>query len=542
MSKAEEIIRQFEQLAATRHNWNTHWEEIAERVLPRARNFISKQEKGIKKSDLIFDSTAALALERFAAAMESMLTPRAQQWHKVKSTVPELNEDDEVKLYFDEVTRILFANRYSPKANFASQKHEDYMQLGAFGTGGIFIDTSDNGGIRYRAVHLSELYFTENHQGVIDSVYRKFCLTARQAQLREGWFGRLPDKIREAKNPYEEFEFLHVVTKREDFDPRRADEKGMEYESIYLSIDGKAILSEGGYHSFPYAISRYVTAPRETYGRSPAMLVLPDIKMLNEMSKTDIRAVHKLVDPPLLLHDDGVLGGGSMAVRTTPGALNYGGVNSQGQQLIQPLQTGARVDIAEEKMERRRKTINDAFLVTLFQILVDNPSMTATEALMRAQEKGALLGPAMGRQQSESLGPMIERELDILGRAGKLPPMPGLLQEAEGEYEVQYESPLTRAQRSEEVVGISRTLEIAAPFAQIDPSVMQVFNGPEVVRLAAEVNGVPQKVLRSQDEVEEILQAQNEADEEAEAIQQAQPAATALKDVAQAQAMLRGPA
>lgn len=538
---ATELIREYEAAAATRGNWDTHWQEIAERVLPRNRTFTTKESKGVKKTDKIFDSTAPLALERFAAAMESMLTPRAQKWHRLRSTNPAINDDAEVKAWFDEVTRILFSFRYSPRANFASQKHEDYMQMGAFGSSSLFIDANPDGGIRYRTVFLGETYFAEDHQGVVDTMYRKFSMTARQAMQRKDWEGNLPEKITKASNPFQEFEFLHVVKRRMDIDPGRADFKGMEYASYYISLEGKVMLSEGGYNTFPFAISRYVTAPRETYGRSPAMLVLPDIKMLNEMSKTDIRAVHKLVDPPLLLRDDGVLGGGSMAVRTTPGGLNYGGVNAEGRQLIQPLQTGARVDIAEEKMERRRQTINDAFLVTLFQILVDNPQMTATEAMLRAQEKGALLGPTMGRQQSESIGPMIEREIDILEQQGAIPPLPGLLAEAQGEYEIEYESPLNRLQRSEEVVGISRTLETVAPFAQIDPSIMNVFNGAEVARLAAEVNGVPQKVLRTEDEVEAMMDAEREAAAEQQAVEQAQPAATALKDVAQAQALLREP-
>ena len=111
------------------------------------------------------------------------------------------------------------------------------------------------------------------------------------------------------------------------------------------------------------------------------------------------------------------------------------------------------------------EVINDAFLVTLFQILVDAPQMTATEAMLRAQEKGALLAPTMGRQQSEFLGPLIEREIDILSRAGALPPMPDALVKAGGMVEVEYQSPLNRAQRSEEGVAILRTLESLAPLA-----------------------------------------------------------------------------
>ncbi|STU67291.1 Bacteriophage head to tail connecting protein [Klebsiella pneumoniae subsp. ozaenae] len=54
--------------------------------------------------------------------------------------------------------------------------------------------------------------------------------------------------------------------------------------------------------------------------------------------------------------------------------------------------------------EQKRQTINDGFFITLFQILVDNPQMTATEAMLRAQEKGQLLAPTAGRIQAEFLG------------------------------------------------------------------------------------------------------------------------------------------
>lgn len=164
---------------------------------------------------------------------------------------------------------------------------------------------------------------------------------------------------------------------------------------------------------------------------------------------------------------------------------------------MQPFQSGARVDIGLDMMEQRRRTINDALIVTLFQILVDQPSMTATEAMIRAQEKGALLTPVMGRQQSEALGPMIERELAILQRQGNLPPMPDVLVEAEGDFEIEYDSPLSRAQRSEQVVGISRTFEVLAPLASTQPDIFDVFDGDALAQLAAEVNGVPQKVLNT---------------------------------------------
>ena len=533
-TRVDDIIRRQEKMATDRAVFDSHWREIAQRILPRADHFRTNRQPGDKHTEFIFDATANLALERFAAAMESMLTPRTQRWHKLKTGIPELDEQQEVQEYLDEVTKILFQARYAPRANFASQANECYLALGAFGTNGLFIDDMIGHGIRYRSVALSEIYIAENHQGIVDTVHRRFPMTARQAAQRFG-LKVLPEIIQKAveKEPDRNFDFIHAVCPRDEIDGNRRDYKGMPIASCYIALEGRTMLSEGGYHTMPYAVGRYVTGPKEVYGRSPAMTVLPDIKMLNEMSKTVIRAAHKIVDPPLLLQEDGALSAFDMR----PGALNYGGVNDAGQQTVHALQTNARVDIGLEMMEQRRKVINDAFLVTLFQILVDAPQMTATEAMLRAQEKGALLAPTMGRQQSEFLGPIIEREIDILARAGALPPMPDIMKEYGGEYHVEYVSPLNRAQRADEGVAIMNTLQAIAPLAQIDPRVMQVFDPIEVARELAEINGVPAKVLRSTDDMA-AMDAQQQQNQQAQQLLAAAPVASGVvKDLAQAQSL-----
>lgn len=536
--RAQDHLKRFEQFSSERSGFEQHWREIAERILPRADYFNTGRSSGDKHTEKIFDATAGLALERFAAAMESMLTPRTQRWHRLSAISEELNEDPSVRLWLDTVTDILFDIRYSPKANFASQAHEVYLSLGAFGTGGLFIDENPGNGIRYRSIHLSEMFIGENHQGVIDTVYRKFKMTARQAAQKWGQGdkeAKLPEALLTAleKTPDRDFEFLHVVTPNSDKQEHRKDHKGMDFCSLYIAIDAKSVISEGGYHSMPYAIGRYVTGPKEVYGRSPAMTILPDVKMLNEMSKTVIRAAHKIVDPPLLLPEDGALS----AFDARPNALNFGGIDDQGRQVVHPLQTNARVDIGLEMMEQRRKVINDAFLVTLFQILVESPAMTATEAMLRAQEKGALLAPSMGRQQSELLGPLIERELNILAHAGVLPPMPKKLLDAGGMIDVEYVSPLNRAQRAEEGIAIMRTLEAVSPLAQISPDVLSIFNPQAIARELASINGVPAKVLRSSAELDAVKEGQAQAAQARQLLEAVPVASGAIKDLAQAQAM-----
>lgn len=544
MSKLEDYCQLFKVIRGERSNWETHWEEIAERVLPRQRGFVGDRTDGEKKTERIFDSRPMIALERFAAVMDSMLTPRQQKWHNLRTTDDRLNRDHDVKAWFYQVNNILFNARYEPKANFAGQNAERWISVGAFGTGVLFTDFVAGQGLRYRNVNLRDTYFLENHQGLIDTVFRLLKLTARQAVQKWGE-DKMPERVMKAfespNRANEKFEFLHVVAPRENYDPERSDAKGKPFVSMYIALPDKTLVApEGGYNSFPYSISRYVTAPDEVYGRSPAMVALPDIKMLNEMAKTDIRAAHKLVDPPILLHDDGVLGGGAMTVNMRPGGLNVGGVNRDGRQLIQPFSTGARVDINEVKMDQRRSAIDDAFLITLFQILVETPRMTATEALIRAQEKGMLLTPTMGRQQSEAIGPLIEREIDLLMFYGMLPPIPDALAEAGGEYEIVYDSPMSRMQRAEELVGVQRTMELLAPFANMDPTILDVFNKDELARITAEVSGVPMPIIRSPREIEAIREQRAQAEQEAQMMASAQPLAGAMKDAAQANELLQG--
>lgn len=538
----EDILKQYESIKGDRGNWESQWQEVADRVLPRHAIFTTSRSPGQKNREYIFDSAPCIALERFASVIDSLLTPRNTKWHNLKTTDEYINKDWQVRQYFDEVNQLLFNMRYQPKSNFSSQNHERWTSMGAFGTGILFTDWADDG-FRYKHLSLANTYICDNHQGVVDTVYRKLMLTARQAVQKFGT-KMLPDKIKEIANEpgqyKRKFEFIHAIMPNNEYMPGKLDHRGKQFASLYIALEERQMVTEpSGYSEFPFSISRYLQAPDEVYGRGPAIISLPDIKMLNEMAKTDIRAVHKLVDPPLLLHDDGILGGGGATVNLRPGGLNFGGVSRDGRQLIQPLVTNARVDINEQKMQQRRDSINDSFLVTLFQILVENPRMTATEALIRANEKAMLLTPTAGRQQSEALGPLINRELQLLAENGVLPDMPEALLEAEGEYEVTYESPMNRMQRAEELVGVQRTFELLTPFAQIDPSVLDIFDPDELAQLTAEVSGVPMKVLRSPQALSDLRQqrAEQQAAEQ-EAIMTAQ-LAPAMKDVAQAQALSR---
>lgn len=526
---ADTIIREFEAEYTRRGNFNQHCQEIAQIILPsQYKLFLSKgqnQTTGEKRTEYLFDSTGAINLGRFASVLESYLTPSNQIWQRIKPSNPLLLKDRQSKLWFEESNRVLFKYRYAPKANFSAQNQEVYEALGAFGNGAMYVDRLDGApGLRYKACHLSQIYFKQNHQGIVDTVFRHFPLTARQAAQK---FGKsCPEQIAAMlkTDPEREFFFIHKICPRSDWDPMRLDYMGKPFAAYYVNVETRALLKEEGFTSFPYAVSRYRQTTGENEGRGPACDVLPTLKTLNEMKKTLLKQGHKAVDPTLLAHDDGVLDGANLA----PGGVNWGGVNADGRALVHALPVG-NLAIGKELMDDERGDVKDSFLITLFQILVDNPQQTATEVVERAKEKGILIAPTMGRQQSEYLGPMTERELDVLSQQGLLPPMPPALREARGEYELEYDSPLTQARRAGEASGLMRSVESTLSIVNVtqDPAPLDYYDWDVIVPEVAEIQGVPTRWMKAKETVEQIRAGRAQAAQTQEQIQAA-PAAAAL--------------
>jgi len=166
------------------------------------------------------------------------------------------------------------------------------------------------------------------------------------------------------------------------------------------------------------------------------------------------------------------------------------------------------------------------------------PNMTATEALLRAQEKGVLLAPTMGRQQSEFLGPLIEREFDILTEAGEFDDIeiPDQLREAifyGAKIDVVYDAPLNKLQRADEAVGLVRTVETLAPLMEVYPALKHVINAPEFGRIVGEANGAPARAMNSVEEIKALM-AQDEQQANLErAVEASAPLSNAAKNLQQ---------
>lgn len=525
----EESMREFSELQTYRSQRAMQWEESASLMMPSMRNtffFSNYNFPGIKKTQLQVDSTAMLANWKFGAICDAMITPFSSQWHQLAATNPYIQKDRQCRLYFERMSHILAEMRNSPNAAFRRNNQTIWQLVGAFGNGPMFIDQDVDmrgnlaRGLRYKAVPLGQVFIRTNHQDKVDGFCRWFRLSAHQAWGNVAWREKFPEALKRAMEVNSEapFDFLHRVCPNADYDPERKDAGGKLYSSYYISLTGKALLSEGGYRTFPLAYCRYMQNPEDAYADGPAQQILPTLKTLNAEKAMFLKVGHRTADPILLGPDDGLIDPSLI-----PGAFVKGGMSSDGKELMKALELG-NLPITKEMMDEERAIIGEAFLTTIFSALVENPQMTATQVVELINQKGIFLAPMAGSMAPDYLGQVIDRELDILadlneGTGGRmLPPMPPLLREARGEYKVVYTSPLFKGARAGDAAGFLRTVESMLEVAgqMNDPSLLDPFSFDRAVPAIADIQTVPESWMASPDEI-----AQKRADR-AKAAQQKQ--------------------
>ncbi len=532
MNIAKELMDLQAKLSGDRSTVETTWQEIADFTDPGNNAFFdARRQQGEQRTDRIITSQPIAALGKGISAMNSTVTPSSTPWSKLSTFNQEILKDKESMEWYDTVSDLLFKKRYSTNSYFANENYMCLESIMKFGTGVMITEDLKNGNIGYRCGFIGEFYFMENKHGIVDYVIRKYRRTARQAAQMFG--NNLPEIILKAveRDPTQEFDFLHCVKPNEDKISNRDDFKGMKYSSYHIACENNYFIEEGGFRTFPFHIGRWTVAPNEVYGRGLGWTLLPEVKMVNAIASTDLSARHLALTPPLLVANER----GLREPNLTPGAVNWGALDMNGRPLIVPFNAQNNINVADDTLNRLYELINDISLVSLFQILVDAPQMTATEVLQRAQEKGILLAPPTSRLQTEFYSTMIEREIDILDFNGALPPASDLMQQIGIQYEVEYNAPINLMQKAGKALATERFIQSIIPIAQYDPKILNRIDWNEYVKIMQEVQGVDASLVRSDEEYEAIVGKQEQDQQLAQIAAAAPDVTSSIKNIAEAQ-------
>jgi hypothetical protein len=540
--QVREHLRNHDRLAMLRAPWEAVWREIDERVNPMGAGTIGASagaggrmsRAGTVKGAQNFDVTAVESLDRFSAAMAAITVPRNTQYIRTKFGNKDLDKLPEVRRWCERAGDRLHAIRYAPHAAFAVQATKDFRQLGRYGIGPLWTGEKKGVGMFYRALHMAECYIDEDFSGQVDTVHRRYTLTARQCRQEFGQ-DALTTKMREAieaKKLDSEFEILHIVCPNVDIEPGRFDWRGKRIASSHVAIDEKVFLRRAGFNSMPISVSRHMSEAGELYGWSPAMKVLPAIRSANVMKQTIMRSAHKMVDPALAFWDDD----GITSLVTRPGGLNPGLVDERGNLMVAALPTGSNLPIGLEMIEGERADIRTGFLEDFFKILTDpSDRMTATQVLEMVGKQGVLVAPYAGQYETEKQNPVTQRDLDLAMAAGQVEPFPDVVLEAGAYPLIEYENPLTRMARAEEAAGLTRWFEAMTPLAQIDNGA--VFDHIDTDAAApglADVLGVRPSWIATPEQVAAKRKARSDSEAVATGAGQLADVAGAYKDIASA--------
>ncbi|RUV33066.1 portal protein, partial [Mesorhizobium sp. M7A.F.Ca.MR.148.00.0.0] len=491
------------------------WEQVAEFCDPDAPDIFasrssssleSQAERSERRGSRVYATTINSAANRLAAGLESLIIPQSEKWHGLSTAAMDDEETDEEKKWAESLRDFLFSLRYSANSNFVPATQACLRNVVRYGPAYLYAEEGfGTTMVRYASIPVVEGYISRNRWGQVDTFHRRYERTARQTAQMLG-YEKLPAKIKAlVDDPTKcdtKISLIHGIKPR---DERRMYRIGgqMDYldtafASYHVIEEEEVIAKESGFRTFPVATFNWRRYESDPYGISPTIEALTTVREENAVRRSGLRALQQITDPATAskarMDDVPVLNPGE----------NYPGLMSEsGQIQIAPINTGANPSYAFDYAQTRADEIRDMMFVNLFQTLVQNPQMTATEALIRQEEKGALLGPSGSIIQS-GFATNLDRELGILEDKGLydqdsrfLPPA----SLAGKSVRPTFTGPLDVLRRSAEARDTIQVVTTAMQMAQFDPDVMDNIDSDEAIKIVQSAGRSPARLFRSADDI-----------------------------------------
>lgn len=513
-----EIVKRFDTLVSQRKTVEDIWDVINKLVVPFRGDFFrdisSEHAVTWRDNREIFDSTAVDATNTLAASIHGSLTSPAIRWFELAWRESELNNDKDARVWLEDSAHKCFTALQD--SNFNLEANETYIDLVSYGTSMIIEEVEEKNGefqkLNFQSVPVEETWFEQDHTGQANRSYRRYMWTADQMATK---FGKeaLPESMQKmvgsAQAMDKKFKVILCIYPREDKQDANISKVlapkerpwGMKY---VLHKDSFELGEEGGYYENPAFIPRWRKTSKSMWGHGPAMIALPDILTINQLVELILKATEKVVDPASLVSERGLLSD----LDLEPAGMT---VVRDVDKSIKAHESRARFDVSQLQREQLKQSIRSIFYVDQLE-LKESPAMTATEVQTRYELMQRLLGPTLGRLQSDYLDPLVQRTFNILYRAGQFGELPAsVLEQGSGELDIIYTGPLVRAQRADIAQGVARWVASLAELGEVAPEVLDIPNWDEIGKELGSLEGVPAKLMNSDAEIKKIRKDREEA-------------------------------
>lgn len=461
-------------------------------------------------------------------------------WFKLAASSSKLQEAYGVKKWLSAVEDIMLAKFNASNLYQAAAKM--VWDAAVIGHGILQINEDvSSGRLRFTKIPANEAYLDINEFNEVDTVFRRYYLTIKNAV---NFFGedKLDEDYREAYKEIEHWndtvEIIQAVMPRKDFNPEFKNAKNKPIAVYWLDPRHNKIIDESGYDTFPFAIFEWDMLPDFAYSTSPAQNAMPDIKGLNIAKKTSWQIAQTSAEPPMKVSED------IRQVNITPRGFTY---VSSADQTIEPIRTGENYPITLEVLADMKQDIKDWFNVDFFLMLQSKQGkMTATEVMELQGEKAATLATLIVNL-NDALFKIIEQSFSVLLKAGAFPQMPLALQR-NGSLKIDFMGPLAQAQKKYHTMGgIVQATQVASGIMQMFPNSGDFIDGDELMRSALEGQGMPANVIREEDDVKklrtqrlEMQQAQQQQQQQVAMAQSLMQNANKLNESVQENSLMAG--
>lgn len=527
----QRILTRWGTLKKEREPYMTQWLEISEHITPSRGRFLIGKNRNESRSrwNRIVDSSAVRAANILAAGLMSGMTDPSSQWFALTTGTPNLDEAQAVKVWLDQVQRIM--EMAFTRTNTYQALHQGWRDVGTYGVMAMVIAEDDREVFHCYPLSVGEYAIGVDDRGVPDTLYRRFIMTAAQLVARFERSKLSADVLRnfDAGQVDHEYKLIHAIEPRFDRQYGKRDSRNMPWRSVIIQIDSDGtkdgILEESGFNEFPCVVGRWGASASDVYSEeSPGMVALGDVRQLQHEQKQKGNSIDYIVNPPLIM---------PTAARDNeddfePGGRIYLDAPAQKDAVQSAWQVQMDINALRQDIAEVQQRINQAFSVDMFLMLSGQQmgKMTATEVAERHEEKLMMLGPVLSRLNNEVLKPLIERTFSILYRAGQLPPAPPEL--AGVELSIEYTSMLARSQRAIRANSLDQFLQRIGQVAQFDPNVLAKIDSFRIVDEYADYLSVAPSVVVPTEQAQQKIEAQQQAQQQAQQAEQMQQAADAV--------------
>jgi hypothetical protein len=521
-------------LKRVREPYEPEWKEIAQHAQPSRSRFLFDDNQGRRagrSNRAIYNSHGINSFRITAAGMTSGLSSPSRPWFRLTTFDEESLDDEETRDWLSEVEKRMYA--FLAETNFYAAAKSGYAEISMFGTEACAMVEHPVRGLVCHALTVGEYWIALGDDNMPNTLYRRAPMSVHQ-QVQS--FGL--DKVsRRVKDAYDRSDYdmatkvMQAIEPNEDPDGTMT-AKGKPWRSFYWDeedddkIHGQLRLS--GFDDQPFWAARWDAVGGDTYGNSPGMEALPDLRELQLQTKRKTEATAFLVKPEKIVPSTLKLTGQAGNV------VSVGSVDKDS--VIVPYQMPYQaISAIVEDIQRCTEAVDQLSFASLFLAITNMEGVqprNVEEIASRNEEKMTQLGPAIERVNGEKLKPVIDRVFGIMSRLNLLPPPPQHLQGQA--LKIDFVSILTQMQR---MVGIGQTERVTGfigNLAAAFPEAADKLNVDEAIDDYADRAGAPPKIIRSDQEIEAMRQARQQQQQMA----QTAAAMPAVRDGADAARLL----